>query len=82
MKKIDVLDHVCEDYNLDSTNYHKALSSGAIIPEACATCFYNLFTYCHFDDREDPIVIRALEGNPEAQKIILDDIRSSEGQTQ
>jgi len=82
MKKIDDLFiNVCVEYILNTTNFQEALSKGASVAKACSTCAYNLFTYCHFEDREDRIVTRALEGNYESKKIILDRIHRSEGQT-
>ena len=74
MKKINISD-VCVEYTLDSNNFTEALSKGASIAMACSTCIYNLFTYCHFEDREDPIVIRALEGNYHSKKVIHENIR-------
>ena len=80
MKKINQSD-VCVEYTLDSKNYKEALSKGASVAMACSTCLYNLFTYCHFEDQEDPVVIRALEGNYDSKKTIYDKIQTL-GETQ
>lgn len=79
MKKIDPNNDVCEDYDLDKKTYGEALSKGASVRMFCGSCRFNLFTYCHFEDREDPLVIRALQGNDGAKYEILEKIRRSEG---
>ncbi len=77
MKKIDVSD-VCAEYTLDKRNFQKALDKGASVAMTCSTCYYILFAYCHYEDRYDPVVIRALEDNHEAKKMIHDKIQKLE----
>ena len=35
--------------------------------EIGASCKWNLFAHCWINDKEEPVVIRALQGNREAQ---------------
>ena len=78
MKKIDPNNDVCADYELNTRAFKEALSKGASVRMFCGSCLYNLFTYCQFEDKDDPIVIRALEGSDDAKIKILNNIRSSE----
>jgi len=80
MKKIE-LGAVCVEYTLDKRNFQKSLDKGASVAMACSTCYYNLFTYCHYENRYDPVVIRALEDNHEAKQMIHDKIQTLEEPT-
>lgn len=80
MKKIDINTGLCDHWELDQAAFQKAISKGADITEGCATCRYILFAYCHYEDREDPVVTRALEGNYDSKKMIHNKIQTLEAE--
>ena len=74
MIKIDPNNDVCQDYELNTRLFKKTQSN----PMVCGSCLYNLFTYCQFEDKDDSIVIRALQDQDDSKRKILNKIRRSE----
>jgi len=66
MKKIADLYGTCEHWSPGRDRRGRPLTS-----EKCVHCYYNLFAHCWYNERDDPVVISALNDDDECKRVLL-----------